>query len=198
MPLHVAVVWLLAGSVGVAVTLRPDRSSRTRALAVALHRPHQHRQVLDQVNTVQTPRNQAMAKPGAHAVDNAVQTSRTDTKPGAHAGSRSPDADPAPVPAREGELEWLRWVLVDVSANMVNDSMRVRSLLGGATDTVEWYQGQCTCRAGVSHDSTGHGTTLPCITLLLSGIHGAVMHTHHRHAAHMTHCILTTWGLWAR
>ena len=40
-----------------------------------------------------------------------------------------------------GDLEWLRWLQVDVLPTMVNDSMRLRATLGGAVDAVEWYQG---------------------------------------------------------
>lgn len=41
----------------------------------------------------------------------------------------------------EGDLEWLRWVLIDVSPTMRNDSARSIARLAGATDTIEWYQG---------------------------------------------------------
>ena len=43
--------------------------------------------------------------------------------------------------APASDLEWLRWVQVDVLPTMVNDSMRLRATLGGAVDTIEWYQG---------------------------------------------------------
>ena len=38
----------------------------------------------------------------------------------------------AGTPSGGGELEWLRWVQVDASPNMLNDSMRLRALMNGA------------------------------------------------------------------
>ena len=47
----------------------------------------------------------------------------------------------SPSGSAGGELEWLRWVQVDASPNMLNDSMRLRALMNGATDVLDWYQG---------------------------------------------------------
>ena len=49
--------------------------------------------------------------------------------------STPPDHDPG---ASTAELEWLRWVQVDASPTMANDSMRLRALMGGATDVLDW------------------------------------------------------------
>ncbi len=58
-------------------------------------------------------------------------------------GSNSQPVDPLVVPGAAGqlgasELEWLRWVQVDASPTMANDSMRLRALMGGATDVLDW------------------------------------------------------------
>ena len=39
------------------------------------------------------------------------------------------------------ELEWVRWVMVDVSGNTPNSTGRAQERMEGAPDIVDWYQG---------------------------------------------------------